>query len=709
MTQESIISKESIPLVLGNWHTAAAATKSWSTSKNSFEHDYIVDYGGAGIYVPKDFRDHEADGSTNDSKDTFNKNEIVYIKRYSHESQIKFTAGCTTLPFITSQLKVPVVNDDLNYVTPFNNDRIVYHEDSKYMIINDSSKSLSLVKLESSDPNEEDDDFWTPSLLRIESGRRNAFKSSQHDVQNIIIRKCGSKAMLYINCSHVINVCQFEYSDDDSRPAIIELDTINPGKCDISSKSLFKLISPNPHEGLDHEFITLSKSTKDGGKEHLMLYDMTKDCIKWSYEHTSCPKPECKLYNIQNVDYSKIHPRVCFMSDEHSFGSVDMRISSSSAASYRCLLKSGQQNHQMFDFETIFGSALYSGHDHQHIVLSDYHVNLVDDRYPNNSLIQWSHSLDQNNTSERLKYCKSFKLRSTDDSDTHVVSITNGQRVCLLSLSPQDHSSDVTILQPKSLHSPLHVFSLTDCLKFQRLATTENPDRRSFGKIETRLNNSRLDGFEIIPQDDGSFSIFGLSNYRDLFCQDFIERDTFTQYDSWSFGRPGRDLRQINERTQKFLTKCFEDQEKSISDDMSQKDDDDDDDDLCQCCSSWTIGDHTQVTVVNPYQCLNVNISQTNSGRPIRLTQSKFKRRSVFMQKMDSLFAPLVTDPTADSVILKDDKESSPASSQSSVKRKDLPKWSKFSYDLLRAWNIPHINQRIPVVVDEDSDNDDEA
>ena len=723
--------KNDIPVFLPNWHSAGSTTKSFLRVQNRFEHDLIVDYSGSGICltlkedqeptkpVPKDEDDEEEEEPEEDPEEEDRDDyDVMYVKRYEAESELKFTSKTTTIPFMASQLRL-FVPDDYDNLFLFNDQQLVYDENSNYLIYLNSPKTVSLIKLEPNDPTKDnlDNDLWSPLAYRTESMRLNAFKS-ENQIYHLNYNNIGPKGMIYMNTGEVVHICQFEYQDDpqfnmptSSGPAVIELDNLTIDKFGYGHdrSARFKLLIPSPHEGMDDEVLTVI-SLKDG-KEAFRLYDMTDQSIVYSYDHKTdeCPNPKCSGDTTNSLYFNPTHPRLFYTSNFHSFGLIDMRCYNDAFNTYRCLLKSGHQNHLMYDFETIYGSFPHAGSPHQHVVVSDYHLNLVDERYPTNSLIQWSHSLDENNTSNRLKFGQSFKLNNDDGTDTSVIAVGSRERICMLSLAPQPPNHEVVILQPKSLHSPLHVYSFSDCIKFTRLQSTE-----PFGRSEKRYNQSKFNGLHIVPSNHGKFSIFGLSNYHDIFCQDFVPKEHEEQFESWHFHKPGKDVVKLDERTQKYCEQTFTDLENRLmavdvivtGEKKKQREPrhryDEEEDELCKCCTNWVIKDpDPEATEIETEPELD-----DHKG----LQRSKYQKQTGFLDKMETLFAPDDSIPDEDMMSSVDDSStrsgSNPAKDgqNQDIKRKPLPKWSPFSYDLLRAWNIPHVNERIPIIVDPDEE-----
>ena len=145
----------------------------------------------------------------------------------------------------------------------------------------------------------------------------------------------------------------------------------------------------------------------------------------------------------------------------------------------------------LFNWELFYKFLPSKLNPHQVFLSTDYHVVLVDHRYPKRSLTQFKHMLPK-----QIIRCIDSSLTDCEGTETEVTITTNFYRNCLMSFT-----SEPNIVQLSSNHLPLHFANIDDIDFYQ-------------------FRNCYYRGIKVLKRNDG-FSVALLSNIGDIFIEDF--------------------------------------------------------------------------------------------------------------------------------------------------------------------------------------------
>jgi hypothetical protein len=318
------------------------------------------------------------------------------------------------------------------------------------------------------------------------------------DSELIDIQKHSTTDQVILNCTKSIitgNIVQ------DGPAADFQISSQIPAPAFPKNSDIF-FLSSNPFPGLEHEITAIVRSsvTSDAAEspDCLMIYDCSSQ--KWRRTGRVESGSRC-MYTSDN------HPRQVLVSNEKSFRLCDHRVSESSASSL--LIFCAEKNPHLIPFEEIMSCTSLRCTPHQHLLLSDMHVVVVDERFPAGSLMLMAHCMESR-TGTRLSRIRcqetSFARRMRDESDVLVL-VSNEHCICLMCLSPVRG-----VMQPQLSDSAVHTFHLNDF-----------PDALSFsGYDSSRMSRPRdlcIQGLDLIPSPAG-FSLVAVTRNCDLFLQD---------------------------------------------------------------------------------------------------------------------------------------------------------------------------------------------
>lgn len=145
--------------------------------------------------------------------------------------------------------------------------------------------------------------------------------------------------------------------------------------------------------------------------------------------------------------------------------------------------------------------------------MTDHHVVLIDDRFPNAATAQWTHATPRAAATTR------FFDTSPLTSDQHLLTIAADKTITLMTLAT---AGCEPLVQPRSLHLPLITSFASDCYDAYVMTAAD-----ALGFAEERFSNTTLRSALPIVTRYG-FSMFVLTNYKDIFVQDYFVTDRVT-------------------------------------------------------------------------------------------------------------------------------------------------------------------------------------
>lgn len=364
---------------------------------------------------------------------------------------------------------------------------------------------------------------------------------------------------------------------------------------------IFKTLTPNPF--IDSELVTcisttsvmnddttdtLSLNASFPCKQSICLIDVNRKMCKFSMKLDcieSSEKPVASCYASQD------HPRNVLLCNSNSFWLLDSRNPCYSNRSP--ILIASHEDRHLYSFEKFQGSIQFPLRPQQHLIASNYHLFLVDERFPQRILMQWSHCMDTD-VGKNVNFLKCHDKSMTKRSNNYppnspekeeeefepsvsdsccLVYMSNTCSVCLLSLDSLKgqvnreesgrRSREQAVVQPYSLHAPLHVFHLKEFVKkhsfpafdmrlqnnedMQRNDDSDEEDKESvtshssvyeIPKEGIKFSSSCvprpfdarfccLTGLDVFPSESSSlfsFSMIGLTKRGDIMIQDFLEK-----------------------------------------------------------------------------------------------------------------------------------------------------------------------------------------
>ena len=615
------------PVVLPNWASTSLSSQPTAPDSWFFPPHTIPDFGGSGFCEEGESR------------------RRVELKCRS-QLPVRCRNGINSALFLAAA--TPHASDISSPDSAINQNLLIFHPASRSILCKSGASSVSLCCLEQvqqHDPHPLSHRVRAagPAHGTAQSVRAYSLLSSglrQHvpdsdlvDIQNHrsgdqILLNCGKSA-----CIGSISNDEFQISSRIPLPAF-------PKSANLA------LLSTNPFAGLEHEITAIVRSdhsAESGRADYLMIFD----CKSQSWRTTGIIGVTSETRCMYS---SNDHPRQVLVADDHSFKLCDHRVSERTAS---LLIFSSHKNAHLFPFEEIMSGTNFST-AHQHLVLSDMHVDLVDERFPGDSLLQVTHCVDRR-SGTRLSRIRSQEITFGDRmQDQVLVAVSNDYCICLLCMS---RTRGVTV-QPQLLDSAVHTFHLND---FPDALSCSGCD--SWQSRMPRQRDLRVEGLDLIPSAAG-FSVAAVTRNGDLFLQDFEQGNE-------SEGRRGTSFSMQSDasldlRTTKYLNysifnlsarKGSQSVRKGTTNSLKERQPS-----ACKCCHEW----HSRTS--------NSIAEDPPAGR----TGLQYGQQpSLFLDRLNK-FSPLFEQTAC-----------TPEMAEQTVGHEGLPKWNLLTRNLLHAWSLP--------------------
>lgn len=267
----------------------------------------------------------------------------------------------------------------------------------------------------------------------------------------------------------------FKFSDEEEFDFSLDMVTeIHIDSLRRSDDSLFDECDRNKF--VDNQL--LISYTKD---KIIDLYDMETLATVGSFDSLG-RKPVDHI----GLEWSEDHPQMFFYGEHKKLVYCDAR---QLRPAMRLLRFNKCKN--LYNWELLYKFLPSKLNPNQVLVGTDYHVTLVDRRYPGRSINQLKHMLP----SHFIRSMDSSLIK-WDDVQNEILVSSNLYRNCLMTFSTEPN-----VIQITSNHLPLHFANIDDIYFYK------------FRKCFYR-------GLKIITSSDG-FSVAFLSNFGDIFIQDF--------------------------------------------------------------------------------------------------------------------------------------------------------------------------------------------
>lgn len=478
------------PVLLPNWANTSLRSLPLTPDSWFFDPDTIPDFGGSG------FCEDASSG------------QRIGLKCRSR-LPIRCRNGINSALFLSAVTPVPT--DISSPHSSFNHNRIIFHPETRSILCKSGTSSVTLCCLEpvppdqhplshrvrAADATDRGARFVRSYPLDLPDGRKQS-ASPQLDLVDMQKHRAGDQILM--NC--VKSACIGSISKDG---AAAKFDILSRIPVPTFPKSAdFVFLSTNPFAGLEHEVSAIVRSghaVESGKSDYMMIFDCRSQCWRTTGKTGLTSGTRC-MYS------SNDHPRQVLVADDHSFQLCDHRVSESAAS---LLIFSSHKNAHLFPFEEIMSGTSFT-RSHQHLVLSDMHVDLVDERFPGDSLLQVSHCADSR-PGNRVSRIRCQEVLSGDrmqpgQAADALVLVSSDHLVCLLCLSPVRG-----VVQPQLSDSVVHTFHLND---FPDLLSSSGCD-----SWQSRMSRSRdlcVEGLDLIPSPAG-FSLVAVTRNGDLFLQ----------------------------------------------------------------------------------------------------------------------------------------------------------------------------------------------
>jgi hypothetical protein len=534
-----------IPLVLPNWSGITFDIN--GNERCQVDPSAIPDFGGSGVYID----------------DT---GHAVVIKPYSRDRlPFKSNSPSKTYPvMLLPNSESKNLSKDIHpSLKGFNWNLVSSLPEKDKFVCSRKRECLDLVILDTIEGKIEDDDETASGRIK-KTSRLNL----EEEIVDIAVQ-C-SNCLLYVNTHSKIKIVALEEeSGEDSLTYLSEvfasrvMSSISTAP---NREYYFKTATTNPF--LKNELVSClcsGVSSQSGSFPDSAFLKCTTDDIiclididKGICKHFMNTKDIEKKSPLSTCYPSLDHPRHVFAADKDNMWLIDSRIQSPKTA----LKMISTECRQMYPQERLSGCLAFPLRPQQHLILSNYHVGLVDERFPSRILLQWSHSLDTDGklSMNFLKFLSTHELTNkTDDEDTTtrkpvdtsaagltsrvessttdscLVYMSNTSSVCMLSL---EYLKGGTRCQPYSLHAPLHVFHLKEFVKrhsFSRCQEKQSQEKGESSKTGVTSAckavfagschlSSCLTGLDIVSSSSlGSMSsMIGVTERGDVMIQDFL-------------------------------------------------------------------------------------------------------------------------------------------------------------------------------------------
>lgn len=619
------------PIVLANYHSASVHSVPITTQRTSAlrEEDY-PDYGGSGVFV-KIRGDNQID-----------------VHKMKHDS-------IGTCPFSPKSCSLP----------------LKLRSDEK--IFNDFSPELAFNCLNY--------DNYTGSVFMVDpfDGFLLAHKYSDSNVEQ---SKLLLKASLECPWKNKFSLCEFGNTFvvnhrrfmHARRWKAVNLIHISSEESELMMKNDRRhLVSDFCDDQLmrrssffwkvDHSSVLNNHSAFGlAAKERTLIidYDYLHSSTAWKFDSGTIAQKSSFIEKPTSLFWSANHPRLLAFSNHNDFGLFDARIKSEN--SYSSIMNRSRLRLTR-DWERIYAAHSLPLNLNQNILVTDHKVILVDNRYPQRNLLQWNHMLSID-VLEPDRFLSVTNLREDTDG-LNLITIFNRDQICLITVK----KSEPSIVQPSSLHHPLHISKPVDSWNFSEFT---DPGLRS------QLNDAKVLGVTIVPSPNG-FSVLQQSNWGDVFAQDFYFEESSESQGKWSWRSKGAPAKaELDPASSKIVEEAFNNwflvkSTPAIKDSKSI-------DARFNCCDEKDEESSTWEKEINSKirrRCLSttqlkIRPSRKNSSPTDEQVSDGFTHQSIIDGKFTQ--AEKLTRMMQSLFIPSDDEPSN---------------WSKYSKDLLEKWENP--------------------
>lgn len=364
--------------------------------------------------------------------------------------------------------------------------------------------------------------------------------------------------------------------------------------------------------------------------------------------------------------------------------------------------------------EDIKGAIAFTGNARQHLLLTDHNVCLLDDRFANTVVSQWSHATCITCNVLPAMF-KSTRIGGNESDNSHLITIAADKSITLMTLN---EPSNCELIQPRSLHLPLMASFVSDSYDLYVASEAD-----ACGLVEDRCVKSTIRGLAPVVTDFG-FSLFVLSNFNDIFVQDFFETTAENQLEivdhSWTSVCGGEHLT-LSDDSVELMRQTMRELD-ALGDQRGGRSNLIEEEDLLEgdtvCCGAWrTTNDHvgTSGAATQPAAARSeaLAICATND--------SDSSSDDVRSENDDAAGAARWAPPRAKDVFKKvmlakqqvksendrrqQEQQQQRQSKNTALAVKRLPPsepdvtqqqrlWSDFSYELLSAWSLVDTNER---------------
>lgn len=521
------------PILLSNW--SAITYDNTGKDRCQVNPNAIPDFGGSGVLIQDSGRP-------------------VVVKQYCRRP-LPFKTGSSTCPtmLIQSQQKEDIVTNIHPAMRGFNWNLVssIPSREGNFVYCVEK-RCLDLVSLQ-----EDDGDTASSKKKKHERITRTSRLNIEDNIVDIHVQ--SSNCLLHVNSHSKVSLVVIP---QESMESMTCLSTISSSELELASSSssscqrYFKCVASNPF--IDNELVScLSTQTCNEPAEKYAdsssyFQCMTDDVICLIDVERGQSKHSINRHQTQRKSHlltaypSQDHPRHVITADKHNMYLIDSRIHSAKKA----LLLISDDNRNLYAHEAFQGCLTFPMRPQQHLTLTNYHVGLVDERFPARILLQWSHSMDTD-CKHNMNFLKVFSAKNNNnnrhDKDTRpenyddnsasqkqvkrdscLVCLSNASSVCMLSL---EYLKGLDVLQPYSPDAPLHVFHLKECAKQHSFSTCHEKLRQDTSSSAATFASdfsgrlSCLTGLDIVSPlgSSSTFSMIGLTERGDVMIQDFSQ------------------------------------------------------------------------------------------------------------------------------------------------------------------------------------------
>lgn len=608
-------------VVLPNWSSASFASLPMTPDSWFFPPHTIPDFGGAGWYQ---------DGPSGQ--------RVVPKGRF--QLPVRCRNGLNSAIFLSAVSREP--SDISSPDSCFNQNLLLFQPSSRSILCKSGPSSVTLCCLQEAQQDQHPVSLQVKAVL---SNRQSmpSFSLLSPDERSLVpdanlidIQKHRSNDQILLNSGKSACVASITSDEEESKLKIVSrIPAPAFPKC-----TSFAFLSSNPFPGLEHEVTAVVRSNQSGGgTDYMMIFDCKSH--KWrTCGRADVSSPTRCMYT------SNDHPRQVLVADDHSFKLCDHRVSENTAS---LLIFSSHKNAHLFPFEEIMSGTNFSS-AHQHVLLSDMHVDLVDERFPGDSLLQLSHCVDHHRSGTgRLSRIRSQEVSFGERMRNQVlVAISNDHCISVMFLCP---TRGLTV-QPQLSGSPVHAFHLNDFPDTLSLSGCDSWQSRML-----QQSDMYIEGIDVIPSAVG-FSLVAVTRNGDLLLQDFEEQaDECTNRNGTSFSMKSDAFLDLT--TTEYLNySIFDVSTRKRSQSVrkgSANSSKEGQPFTCKCCHEW----HASNSIA--------------SAPPSALTACDGQQPSLVLDRLNSLTS------------LFDQAACMPA--DQTARHENLPKWNILSHNLLSAWS----------------------